>query len=211
MKRLSYLFAFVLLLPFAALAQAAAPVEGVDYEMIPGGQTWQPAQGRIEVVEVFAYTCPHCAKFEPVLEAWVRKQPADVRFSAVPAAYLTSDPYARAFFAAKRMGVLDRTHDALFDAIHEQQTVPSNASDDELAAFFAGQGVDRAKFVTAMNSPAVVADIRHARDFMLASGLRGTPTLIVDGRYRVTTPGHEDALRVAGQLVAKARAERQAH
>lgn len=200
-----------LLLPLAACAQPAAPVEGEDYVAIAGGQPWAPADGGIEVAELFAYTCHHCADFAPQLEAWKRGQPADVRVRYVPAAYDPQDNYARAFFAAEQLGVLERTHVALFEAVHKRQSVPmSRPSVDELAAFFAEHGVDTAKFRAAMASPQVDARMRQAREFALASGLRGTPTLVVAGKYRVQARTHADALRIAGQLVAAERA-RAAH
>src|SRR3546814_7438115 len=90
----------LMLLPLAACAQpATGPVEGHDYVVIPDGQRWSTADDRIEVAEVFAYTCHHCADFEPTLAAWKRKQPADVRVDYVPAAFRPTDNYARAAFA----------------------------------------------------------------------------------------------------------------
>ncbi len=214
-RRLACLLLSVLLLPLAALAQAqaqaqapAAPVEGVDYVVIPGGQPWQ-ADGRIEVAELFAYTCHHCANFAPKLEAWKRRQPADVRVAYVPAAYDPRDSYGRAYFAAEQLGVLGKVHAQLFRAIHELQSVPmGNASPGELATFARDEGVDMARFQAAMDSPAVDAKMRHAHDFALASGMEGTPTLVVAGKYRVQASSHEDALRIAGQLVAIERAAR---
>ena len=202
-----------LLLPVPGSAQqppGAAPVEGRDYVVIPGGQRWSTADDRIEVAEIFAYTCHHCADFQPLLEAWKRKQPADVRVDYVPVAFRPTDNYARACFAAQQLGVLDRIQGPLFRAIHDARTVPSsNASVEELAVFFRDEGVDPASFKAAMASPEVDAQMRRAYDFAVASGLRGTPTLVVDGKYRVQAAGHEQALRIAGQLVAMARAARQ--
>lgn len=202
----------LMLLPLIAGAQqppGAAPVEGRDYVAIPGGERWSSADDRIEVAEIFAYTCHHCADLEPHLDAWKRSQPADVRVSYVPAAFRPTDNYARASFAAQQLGVLDRIHAPLFRAIHDAHTVPaSNASVDELAAFFSGEGVDAARFKAAMASPEVDAQMQRARDFAIASGLRGTPTLVVNGKYRVQAPTHALALRIAGQLVAMERAAR---
>lgn len=200
-----------LLLPLAACAQpaAGAPVEGEDYVVIPGGQRWSSADDRIEVAEIFAYTCHHCADFQPQLDAWKRRQPADVRVSYVPAAFSPQDNYGRACFAALQLGVLDQLHAPLFRAVHTEQTVPmSHASADELAAFARSEGIDAAKFKAAMASPAVDAMMQRAREFAIASGLRGTPTLVVDGKYRVQAASHEQALRVAEQLVAMERAAR---
>jgi thiol:disulfide interchange protein DsbA len=197
----------LLLLPALAWAQSPTPAEGMDYVVIPDGQPWAPLDGRIEVVELFSYSCHHCADFQPELEAWKRKLPRDVRVSYVPAAYDPGDNYARAYFAAEQLGVLDKTHAQLFEAIHDARSVPmSNASVDELATFYRQQGVDDARFKAAMDSPAIAAKMRHAREFMLASGLQGTPTLIIDGKYRVQAPTHEAALRIAGHLIAIERA-----
>jgi len=212
-RRLLRLFVLQLaLVPLLAWAQqppGAAPVEGRDYVVIPGGERWSSADDRIEVAELFAYTCHHCADFEPRLEAWKRSQPGDVRVSYVPAAFEATDNYARACFAAERLGVLDRVHAPLFRAIHQAQTVPmSNASVDELAVFFRDEGVDAARFKVAMASPEVDARMRRARDFAIASGLRGTPTLVVAGKYRVQASSHEQALRIATALVAMERAAR---
>lgn len=195
-----------MLLPLLAFAQSA-PVEGSDYVVIPGGQPWQPLKGKIEVVEIFAYGCPHCAVFAPQLDAWKRSQPRDVRVSLVPAAFDLGDRYARACFAAERLGVLDKAHADLFEAIHQQQSVPMhNASLDELATFYRQYGVDAARFKAAATSPAVDAQMQHARAFAIASGLQGTPTLVINGKYRVQAPTLQDTLRIAGQLVAMERA-----
>lgn len=208
-RRLACLLLTLLLLPLAASAQLpAAPVEGVDYVAIPDGQPWQ-ADGRIEVAELFAYTCHHCADFAPKLEAWKRSQPADVRVAYVPAAYDPRDGFGRAYFAAEQLGVLGKVHAELFRAIHQQQSLPMNASDGELAVFARDQGVDMAKFQAAMASAEVAAKMQRAHDFAAASGMEGTPTLVVAGKYRVQAPTHDDALRIAGQLVAMERAARQ--
>lgn len=201
-----------LLLPLLACAQhppGQMPVEGRDYVALPEGQRWSSADDRIEVAEIFAYTCHHCADFQPRLDAWKRKQPDDVRVSYVPAAFSPGDNYSRACFAAQQLGVLDRIHGPLFRAIHDAQTVPrSNASIDELATFIGDEGVDAARFKAAMSSREVDAQMQRAHAFVVASGLRGTPTLVVDGKYRVQAATHEEALRIAGQLVAMERAAR---
>ena len=99
------LFAWLLLslvLPLTACAQApSGPVQaGRDYEVLPQGQRWQPADGRIEVAEVFGYWGHHCADFQPMVDAWKRKQAADVAFAYVPVAFDLDDSYALAYFAA---------------------------------------------------------------------------------------------------------------
>jgi protein dithiol oxidoreductase (disulfide-forming) len=200
-----------LLLPFAAFAAKPAPalVDGTDYETIENGAPFEPVKGKIEVAEVFGYTCPHCAHFEPALEAWKAKLPADVKFTPVPAPWGGMwTPYAKAFFAAKTLGLVDRSHEAVFRALHEEGTLPRNPSDDELAGFYAQYGVQPARFVATLNSPAVEAQLEQADTFIRRSGVEGTPTIIVAGKYRVMTSsrGNEDLFRIVDQLVARERA-----
>lgn len=207
--RLSLLLA--LLIPFAGLAAApaatsAVPVEGTDYEVIPNGAPFEPVAGRIEVVEVFGYTCPHCAHFEPDVQAWKAKLPKDVKFTPIAApfgSYWT--PYARSYYAAKSLGIADRSHEAVFRALHEEGTLPRNPTDDELAGFYAQFGVQPARFVAALNSPAVEAAMERAYAFIERSGVEGTPTVVVAGKYRVIAK-QADVLRVVDQLVARERA-----
>lgn len=201
-----------LLLPLAAFAapQAGpAPVAGTDYEVIEGGQPWAPLAGKIEVVEVFGYWCHHCADFDPLVEAWKSRQPADVRFTYLPLPAGHDDPFALAFFAAQAAGKLGTTHGALFRAIHTDHTLPKNPTVDEIAAFYGGLGLDAARLRAAMESPEIAAKLPPARQFAMASGLEGTPTLIVNGKYRVDKGTLRDRLRVAEQLIALERAARQ--
>lgn len=190
-----------------ALATPPSPVlvPGTDYEIIENGRPFDPLAGKIEVVEVFGYWCVHCAHFQPQVDAWKRKLPADVRFTYVPAVFEQNDPFARAYFAAERTGALARTHDALFDAVHVQQTLARNATVDELAGFYAAQGFNAAKMKAAMLAPSVGAQLQQARAFAVRSGIPGTPALVVNGKYRVEGRTAEERLRIAGELVAMER------
>jgi thiol:disulfide interchange protein DsbA len=201
---------FALLLPLSVLAATpAAPVAGDDYVLIDGGQPYQPlADKKIEVVEVFGYWCHHCAEFQPKVEAWKQALPADVRFTYVPAVFSDDDPFARAYFAAADAGALDRTHDELFRAIHDDRILATNATIDEIAWFYGEHGLVPAKMKVAMTSPATTARLQRARDFALRSGVEGTPALVINGRYRVRGRTHDDTLRIASQLIAQLRAAR---
>jgi thiol:disulfide interchange protein DsbA len=197
----------------AALAQGgrAAPapvVEGVDYVVIADGRPWQPLAGRIEVVEVFAYPCGYCRELHPEVEAWKRTLPRDVRFSYVPAAFDLQDRHARAFFAAEAQGALGKTHDATFHALHDTGTLPARGvTVDELVAFHAGLGLDAARFRAALQSPAIDAKMNDARAFAVRAGIQGTPTLIINGRYRVQGRSLADLVRIADALITQLRAE----
>jgi len=211
MRRLLALLACLLLaLPLLAAAASPPLVDGTDYVLIDNPQPYAPSAGKIEVAEVFGYWCPHCAEFQPQLSAWKRKLPADVRFTYVPAVFEAGDNFARAYFAAEHFGVLEKTHDAMFQAIHVDGLLPKNASVAELAAYYGQQGLEPGKVQAYMLSPAVEAKLEHARQFALHGGVEGTPTLIVDGRYRITARTHEDGLRIASQLIDQLRAARRA-
>ncbi len=210
MKHFPRLFLLLLaLLPLAACAaDGAAPVEGQDYELIAEPGPFAPLAGKIEVVEVFGYPCIHCAHFEPLLEAWVARLPADVRFTAVPAAFGGHwDAYARAFYAAEQTGVLKRSHGDVFKALHEQRSLPmQNVSPQELATFYATYGVQPQRYVDALRSDQVEEKVKAARAFAMRVRVPGTPSLIVNGKYLVKGRGFEDQLRIAGALVERERA-----
>ncbi|MFC7520620.1 thiol:disulfide interchange protein DsbA/DsbL [Xanthomonas populi] len=205
LSRLSLLLLILLPLVACAAEKTAPPVEGDDYMVIDGGQPYAPLAGKVEVTEVFGYTCPHCAHFEPVLEAWAAKQPAYVRFTPVPAAFGGFwDAFARAYFAADILGVAKRSHRAMFDAIHEKQSMPSqNVAPEELAAFYADYGVPQQRFIETYKSQAVDAKLDAAREFAKRSKLPGTPAIIINGRYLIGARNYSDMLRVADYLIAR--------
>lgn len=210
-KQFVLLVCLVLVTAFAAAgAKAKTPVlvDGTDYVVIADGQPYAPLAGRIEVAEVFGYWCPHCAAFQPQLSAWTRTLPADVRFTYVPAVFTAGDAFARAYFAAEHFGVLARTHDAMFPAIHVEGVLAQNATVDEIATYYGQHGLDAAKAKAYMITPEVDAKLAHAHQFALRSGVEGTPTLLVNGRYRILGASHEDSLRIASQLITQLRAAR---
>jgi thiol:disulfide interchange protein DsbA len=198
----------LLLLALACTPPAIAaeiPVAGRDYVEVQAGR-WSPADGRIEVVEVFGYTCPHCAHFEPQLRQWKKKQPGDVNLVTVPAAFGGQwDAWARVYFAAEQLGAVARLHPELFQALHVQGSLPRNATASELAAFVTPRGVDGERFRAALASPETEAQLRRAAGYVRAVGLRGTPTLLVNGKWRVQGETFDDMLRITQWLVARER------
>lgn len=209
------LLSLLLLLPVAALA-AGAPAgqplqEGVDYVVIADGKPFAaPVKGKVEVVEVFGYTCPHCAHFEPQVAAWRAKR-KDVNFVPLAAPFGGYwIPYAKAFYAAQELGAVARTHDAVFKAVHETGTLPrNNPSVGELATFYAGYGVDPARFTQTYDGPKVQSRMDNARAFIERSGVEGTPTLVVNGKYRIIGGrGFADVLRIADALIAQEKGDK---
>ena len=182
----------------------------MDYVEIQGGQPYEPLNGRVEVVEVFGYVCPACARFEPLFTAWKARQPADVRVTYVPAPYGPQwIPYARSFYVADAMGLVDKTHTPLFHAIHIAQTLPGEGKqpdENKVAAFYGQYGADPKRFLADMHSFATEAKIKRGMQFMVRSQVGGTPTVVVNGKYRVLGNSYEDMLRITDALVARERA-----
>jgi thiol:disulfide interchange protein DsbA len=204
----------LLLLALSPLSALAAPapaalVEGKDYELIEAPGPFAPLAGKIEVAEIFGYTCPHCAHFEPILDAWAKKLPKDVRFTPVPAVFGGYwDSYARAYYAADQLGVAKRTHAAMFNALHEAGSLPmQNVSPAELSAFYAKEaGVNPQAYEAALKSEAVTGKLAVAKAFAQRVKVQGTPSLVINGKYLVKGTSFEDMLRNADALIARERA-----
>lgn len=196
--------------PAAPDPNAPEPRVGTDYEAIAVPQpTWGAADGRIELAEVFSYQCVHCAEFQPLVTQYTSQLPADVRWEYVPAAFGgTWNDFARAYFAADVMGVQKRTHDAVFNGVFIEQKVKSGKP-EEIADLYAGLGVDRAKFLATMSSFGVTAKLNRAKQFGLRTGVTATPTLVVNGKWRVnvtTDRGFKGMLETTNFLIQKERA-----
>ncbi|PPT90722.1 thiol:disulfide interchange protein DsbA/DsbL [Xanthomonas theicola] len=197
--------------PVAAKApNGPEPVAGTDYVDIAGGQPFQPTNGKIEVAEVFGYVCPACARFQSLIGPWKAGLPSDVRFVYVPAMFGGPwDDYARAFYAAEALGVQEKTHGALYKAIHVDETLKGERGKDsvqDIAGFYAKYGVDPKQFADTMGSFAVSTQTNRAKQFAMRSGITGTPSLIINGKYLVKGNSYDDVLRIADHLIARERA-----
>lgn len=160
---------------------------------------------KIEVTELFGYPCPHCNSFEPVLEAWHKKQPEVVDFKRIPVVFGRSwEPMARAYYTAELLGDVEKTHQPMFDAIHLQKKRFRNM--DDLADYYAELGVDRAKFEKTYGSFAVNTKLNQGDSKVRGYQVDGVPSLVVNGKYRVTAAmagGQKQMLEVVNYLVAK--------
>lgn len=196
--------------PAPMTADASRLVAGRDYEEIPGGQPFAPLNGKIEVVEVFNYVCPACAAFQPLVNSWKARLPADVRFTYVPAAFGPRwDPYVRAYYAAESMGIAERSHDAMFNALHIERSLKGERGEDspaEIAAFYGRHGVDAGQFASTMASFAVDSKFNRAKQFIVRSQANSTPTIIVNGKYRIKGSSFENMLENTSAMVARERA-----
>jgi thiol:disulfide interchange protein DsbA len=193
-------------LPAGVWAQGV-PVEGRQYVKVsPRQPTLDPK--RIDVVEFFWYGCPHCYSFEPALDAWQRKLPADVAFRRMPVAFRPA-PFVlhqQLYFALETMGLVDALHRKVFYAMH----VEKNPLDsfESIGEFVAKNGVDKVKFIEVMNSFGVQTKARQAAALSAGYRIDGTPALGIDGRFFTSgslVGSNEGALAVADYLIAQTR------
>lgn len=201
--------ASALTLPVAntALAQARQFKEGKNYKRLDKPVAPDAPAGKVDVIEFFWYSCPHCNTFEPSLEAWVKAAPKDLSIRRVPVAFNASFvPQQKLYYALEGMGKLDEMHAKVFRAIHvEKQKL---AKDDEIFAWVAKQGADAAKFKEVYNSFTVSNQIRRASQLQDAYGVEGVPSMGVAGKYYTdgTMAGNmQNVLQVVEHLAATAR------
>ena len=215
---LSLLAVATLLLPLAA--PAATWTEGIHYVRVtPPQQTTVPA-GKVEVMEVFSYACPACNAFQPVIEKLRSTLPPQAQVVFLPAAFNPQEDwpmFQRAFFAAQALGIAERTHQAMFDAVWKTGelgvTTAGNRLKDPLpsladaARFYARvAGVDPQKFLAMANSFAIDSKVRAADAQILAMHVESTPTLIVNGKYRVirdSVQTNDQVMELVRYLVAR--------
>ena len=174
--------AWLLLALLPAAAAAASLVEGRDYRRIVPAQPTEAPPGQVEVVELFWYGCPHCHRFEPYLERWLERKPEGVHFRRMPATFNRLwILHARAYYTAEALGVLDRIHHPLFEAIHVLKRRLDTK--ERLQAFFAEHGVKPEDFEAVWGSFAVEARVRRAQEMTRRYRVHGTPSLVIAGKY----------------------------
>jgi thiol:disulfide interchange protein DsbA len=191
-------------------AGARAQLSSNSYDLISPPEPIHD-KGKVSVVEVFWYGCPHCYAFEPYLDKWLKTKPSYVKFSRLPGVLAESwVPHARAFYAAKQLGVLKKIHQPLFDAIHKyRQPIFDEA---QLRKFFVSQGVNGDAFTRAYNSNDVEVRVKEAMEKERRWRITGVPTIIIGGKYRtsaVQAGSFEGLIKVINELVEKVHKERQ--
>ncbi|MEO5629171.1 MAG: thiol:disulfide interchange protein DsbA/DsbL [Thermomonas sp.] len=188
----------------------AGLVEGEQYTLIEDGKPYRPQPGKIEVVEVFAYWCPHCADMDPKLQTWKATLPKSVVVTYMPAAFHDDDPFMLGFFAAEQAKAVPLTHARMFAAIHDTGKLPRNAKLDQVAAFYArSPGINATAFKAALADTATLqAKAEVARTFQVRSKIPGTPSIVVDGRYMILGNSYETLLGNARKVIDAIAASR---
>jgi protein dithiol oxidoreductase (disulfide-forming) len=200
-------FLFVLLVYFGLNGVAAAG-ENL-YEEVPSPQYYD-TKNKLEVVEIFWYGCPHCYHLEPALNEWLKTKPADVGFIKMPAVLDLNHKWtetARIFYVAESLGVLEKIHKALFEAIHEKKR--NLSTEQDFAQFFNEvAGISKEDFSKAFKSFAVDMKLRQALRLTQAYGISSVPVLIINGKYRLDsgqTEGMKNLFKAVNEILDEAR------
>ncbi|HUQ10331.1 MAG TPA: thiol:disulfide interchange protein DsbA/DsbL [Steroidobacteraceae bacterium] len=221
MKRILLTLALVAAATFAPEAMAQLKWQpGKHYTIIPAQRTQVPA-GKVEVMEVFSYGCPACNQFRPVMKQLIAGLPKNAQMVYLPASWQAAEnwpTFQRAYLTAASLGVADKAHEAMYDAIWTtgelgiadaqtrqlKKVLPSIA---DIARFYEKTtGVKQAAFVTASKSFGVDLKIKQAEEQIKAMGILSTPTLVVAGKYRVNNEAFknvDDIIEMVSFLVAK--------
>lgn len=183
LRRACALFAGLLMAATLSGHTALAADDG--YEKIEPAQNTSVAEGKVEVLEFFWYGCPHCYRLEPSMESWLKDKPDNVVFKRIaPPLNPSWENHARAYYAAEALGVIDKLHQPLFDAIHKNKQ--RLRGKDELADFAATQGIDRDVFLKTMDSFAVESQLRRASQLARAYRLSGVPAVAINGKFKTS-------------------------
>ena len=191
------------LLPLAAQAQVGGFKEGSDYLRLGKPVATDSGAGKVEILEFFAYSCIHCYNFEPVMAAWMKKQPANVVVRRTPVAFSPAFvPMQQLYYTIESMGLVESLHEKIFRAFHVDKVRIQEAA--VAADWMAKQGVDMKKYNELYNSFSVVGKAKRAAQLQDLYSVEGTPALGVAGRFYIPGQGPR-TLQVADALIAEVR------
>lgn len=180
---------------------------GVDYQTLARPVATEDPS-KIEIAEVFWYGCIHCYRFEPLLEEFAAQLPEDVNLVRVPVVWnATAELHAKIYFASEALGINEDIHMDVFKALNDQRKIL--ASESSVLNFIEDLGHDRIAFQRAFNSFGVNNQVTQAKSKTTAYGVRGTPELVVNGKYRISsaqTGTTDQMLVVAAALIERERA-----
>ena len=207
----------VLALFAAQLAQAAQNwTEGRDFEVITPTQQTHVASGKVEVMEVFSYGCPGCNGFQPVIAALVHALPDNAQMVFLPASFKPEEDWSmlqRAYFTAQALGVAQRTHQAMFDAVWKTGELaiadpathrlknPLPSIEDAAKCYERLTGVKADTFLATARSFSVDLKMRAADAQIIAMQVPSTPCIVVNGKYRINL----DSLHSENDLIGEVR------
>ena len=188
-------------------AQTAPYQEGIEYVSLDKRVPTEAGKGKIEVIEFFWYSCPHCNAFEPRFASWVKALPKDVEVKRVPVRFRDDfEPQQRMYYVLEALDKVEALHGKLFQAIHvEKQNL---GSAEALAQWADKNGIPKAKFAELYNAFGVVTKAKRAHQLQEAFKVQGVPALGIGGRFYTDgslSGSMERALQITDYLIAEIR------
>jgi len=198
-------------LPQQAQLPSGQWTPGTNYTVLSPAQPTDAAPGRVQVIEIFWYGCPHCYALDPYLESWLKSKPGYVDFVRVPIMWGdVHRSHARLFYTLQALGKLDELHTQVFDEIH-QHNDPLYVQGNPQATFQAqlkfavAHGISAAAFTNAYNSFGVQSNLQRADDLDRRYKIDAVPTIVIDGKYEAdvgTAGGEEKLIQLINDLSA---------
>jgi len=205
---LVFALAFVVSLTISGFVSADYD-EGIEYKLLPKAQP-APTDGKVEVIEFFSYGCPHCYRFEPYIEKWMESKPDNVEFISIPAVFSANwEALASLYYAAEVLGVQEKMHPIIFEAMHGSSANKARSLDD-LKAVFEANGISGEKLEQALSSFTVAAKTRRAKNMTKAYDIQSVPNVVVQGKYMTNgtlAESHDNVFKVVDFLVEKITTE----
>jgi thiol:disulfide interchange protein DsbA len=198
-------------LPAAGNLPATAWVAGKNYRVLSPAQPTSVSPGKVEAVEVFWYGCSHCFAFEPLLESWAKKLPANVEFVRVPLidGSQVHMAHARLYYTLQALGKVDALQAKVFNEIHLKGNLLAGANDAESLklqqAFAKANGISESDYADAYNSFTVQTRMQQGEDLMLRYKVDGVPSMVINGKYvsdAAMSTSHEKLLSLSSDLLA---------
>lgn len=197
-------------------------VEGKNYFRIEPTQPKVSNTDKIEVAEVFSYGCPMCNAFHPLVNKLAASLPSDAVMAYLPVSFIPQENFPmlqRAYLTAQALGVADKTNDAMYDAVWKTKELSAERAEGQglkpmselptladAAKVYAKYGIDPKEFVAVANSFSINTQAKRADELVKAYGVEGTPTIVIDGKYRFdgrSAGGYPQMIELAQYLVAK--------
>ena len=201
----------MLLISFSTALLAVEPKPGVNFKttknIIP-----TESKDKIEVVELFWYGCIHCFNMDPYLDKWADNLPKDVTFKRIPAIprkdWIES---AKAYYALETLGVVNKLHEKLFDAIHKEKSLKHNDTKALIKWIAVNGKLDKKDVESAFNSFSMKAKLSRSYKIFKSAGATGVPTMIIDGKYFTSSTmagGEQNAIDIMNFIIKNVRKDK---
>ena len=202
---------FIILIMISSLVFAVQPEPGVNFkttkESIP-----TKSKDKIEVVELFWYGCVHCFNMDPYLDKWADDLPKDVTFKRIPAIprkdWVAS---AKAYYALESLGLVNKLHEKLFDAIHKEKLFKHNDTKALINWITLNGKLDKKDVEAAFNSFSMKSKLSRSFKIFKTAGATGVPTMIIDGKYFTSSTmagGEQNAIDIMNFIIKNVRKDK---